>query len=160
MGVDANASHKGVSTGTDRLPGLDGLRGIAVLLDLLLHYCPHTATRTVLDRIIRRGGFGVEVFFVLSGFLITDLLLREERAHGHISIRLFYARRALRILPPLLLLLIFLAVARGWGGIQTPVRDLFAGLFFFRNYAGTSGEQPTSGRCRLRSSSTCSGHLR
>jgi len=54
-----------------------------------------------LDRIpiLRRGGFGVDIFFALSGFLITTLLLREEERFGSISLRSFYVRRALRIWP-------------------------------------------------------------
>jgi peptidoglycan/LPS O-acetylase OafA/YrhL len=49
--------------------------------------------------ILRSGGFGVDIFFALSGFLITTLLLREEERFGSISLRSFYVRRALRIWP-------------------------------------------------------------
>lgn len=71
-------------------PDLEGLRAIAVLLVLLYHVgVPGFA-----------GGFvGVDIFFVLSGFLITGLLLRELRSTGALSIRGFYARRARRLLP-------------------------------------------------------------
>ncbi|NMO52565.1 acyltransferase [Actinoplanes sp. TBRC 11911] len=69
---------------------IEGLRGIAVLLVVLAHAgVPWLA-----------GGYvGVDVFFVISGFLITTLLLREAEATGRISVRRFYARRALRLLP-------------------------------------------------------------
>jgi peptidoglycan/LPS O-acetylase OafA/YrhL len=69
---------------------LEGLRGVAILLVLLFHAgIPGFA-----------GGFvGVDVFFVLSGFLITGLLLREREQHGRVNLRAFYARRARRILP-------------------------------------------------------------
>jgi peptidoglycan/LPS O-acetylase OafA/YrhL len=71
-------------------PDLEGLRGVAILLVLLFHAgLPWVA-----------GGFvGVDVFFVLSGFLITGLLVREYEAHGRVDLRSFYARRARRILP-------------------------------------------------------------
>ena len=71
-------------------PDLEGLRGVAILLVLLFHAgLPSVG-----------GGFvGVDVFFVLSGFLITGLLVREYEAHGRVDLRAFYARRARRILP-------------------------------------------------------------
>src|SRR5262249_4011150 len=69
-------------------PALDGLRGVAVLAVLLFH-AGHL-----------RGGFlGVDLFFTLSGFLITSLLLAEHSASGRISLRNFWSRRARRLLP-------------------------------------------------------------
>ncbi|HEV7526556.1 MAG TPA: acyltransferase, partial [Acidimicrobiia bacterium] len=71
-------------------PALDGLRGLAVAAVLLFHG-GHLA-----------GGFlGVDAFFVLSGFLITSLLLAEARGRGRIVLREFWARRARRLLPAL-----------------------------------------------------------
>ena len=84
---------------SERLPALDGLRGIAVLLVLLAHSTPPTgrglagATAAVL----RTGWVGVDLFFVLSGFLITRILLRTRERPDYF--RAFYARRARRILP-------------------------------------------------------------
>lgn len=79
-------------------PALDGLRGIAVLLVIVTHAgLPH------LDQ---AGSVGVTLFFVLSGFLITRLLLDEHQRTGRINFRRFYARRARRLLPALGLLLI------------------------------------------------------
>jgi peptidoglycan/LPS O-acetylase OafA/YrhL len=71
-------------------PDLEGLRGVAILLVLLFHAgLPGMG-----------GGFvGVDVFFVLSGFLITGILVRERERTGRIGLRAFYARRARRILP-------------------------------------------------------------
>jgi peptidoglycan/LPS O-acetylase OafA/YrhL len=83
--------------------GLDGLRFFAILGVLFVHsplvdmWAPHF-------RFFGRGFLGVDFFFVISGFLITTLLLREEDRKGRISLRGFYWRRALRILPLFLLL--------------------------------------------------------
>jgi peptidoglycan/LPS O-acetylase OafA/YrhL len=74
---------------------LDGLRALSLLLVVASH------VRTVLPiQHYFSGGLGVGIFFVLSGFLITILLLREELASGTISLGAFYIRRAFRILPP------------------------------------------------------------
>ncbi len=76
---------------------LDGLRGLAVLLVLVLHFA---------GRYVLVGGWaGVDIFFCLSGFLITALILDERRVHGRLHLGRFYARRACRLLPALFLLL-------------------------------------------------------
>jgi peptidoglycan/LPS O-acetylase OafA/YrhL len=91
-GVDSKGPESTeVRTGLSWRPGLDGLRGIAIVAVLIFHF----KTKPYLPG----GGFGVDLFFVLSGFLITTLLLEEWNATGGISLRRFYARRALRLLP-------------------------------------------------------------
>ncbi|MDT0185766.1 acyltransferase family protein [Microbacterium sp. ARD31] len=72
-----------------RLPGLDGLRAVAVLLVVVYHLFPA----------LPAGFLGVDVFFVISGFLITTLLLREHDEHGRIGLVDFWRRRARRLLP-------------------------------------------------------------
>src|SRR3972149_10144231 len=70
-------------------PDIEGLRGIAVLLVVLFH-----------AGLPIPGGFiGVDVFFVISGFLITGLLVREHERTGRVSLSNFYARRIRRLLP-------------------------------------------------------------
>lgn len=86
------------------LAGLDGIRGIAILMVLLWHTAsqlrfPPGALGPIRG-LVGMGWAGVDLFFALSGFLITSLLLREEQARGVFSLRRFYLRRALRILPP------------------------------------------------------------
>jgi hypothetical protein len=80
-----------LAQGLDRshLPSLDGLRAIAAFL-VVLYHCFLPALP---------GGMGVLAFFVLSGFLITWLLLKEEERYGKVSLKLFYVRRSLRIFP-------------------------------------------------------------
>ncbi|QIM20424.1 acyltransferase [Phycicoccus sp. HDW14] len=77
-----------------RLPGLDGLRALAVLAVIAFHLDP---------RWLPGGFLGVDVFFVISGFLITTLLLRERADTGRVDLRAFWTRRARRLVPALLL---------------------------------------------------------
>lgn len=77
------------------VPALDGLRAIAVLMVLLAH-CKE-GTRNWIWQVLHQGGFGVYLFFVLSGFLITRILLSEKNKPAYF--RNFYARRTLRIFP-------------------------------------------------------------
>ena len=86
-------------------PDIEGLRGIAILLVVLFH-----AGVSAL-----RGGFvGVDVFFVLSGFFITAMLARELDETGDVDVNAFYTRRALRLLPALLVTLLVTLGAVFW----------------------------------------------
>ncbi|HXI40052.1 MAG TPA: acyltransferase, partial [Bryobacteraceae bacterium] len=89
---------------TDRIPTLDGLRAVAILLVLI----SHAIDRTQHTGLAELGHAGVAIFFALSGYLITTRLLIEYRATGAISLRNFYVRRAFRILPPAMLYLAIL----------------------------------------------------
>jgi peptidoglycan/LPS O-acetylase OafA/YrhL len=82
------------------LTALDGLRGVGLLGVLLFHA----------DGALPGGYLGVDLFFVLSGYLITALLLAEHRAHGHIQLYAFWVRRCRRLLPALLALMPAVAV--------------------------------------------------
>src|SRR5262245_8347810 len=79
------------------IPSLDGIRALSVIIVMLSH---------VGYGDIVPGGLGVTVFFFLSGYLITTLMLSEYRRTGAISIANFYLRRAFRLLPPLLVTLL------------------------------------------------------
>jgi peptidoglycan/LPS O-acetylase OafA/YrhL len=109
-------------------PDLEGLRGVAILAVLLFHAgIPGTD-----------GGFvGVDIFFVLSGFLITGLLLREREERGSISLSGFYARRARRILPAALVVLVAILVASWFVlpplDIPDVAKDVFASALFVGN---------------------------
>lgn len=112
---------------------LDGLRAISVLLVLISHARGAEAFHWL------RGANGVTVFFVLSGFLITTLALREEARQGFLDIRAFFIRRIFRILPVYYLALgLYCALILGLG-IEGHRRDDFLGAlpfyaFYFQEY--------------------------
>ncbi|WP_375405687.1 acyltransferase family protein [uncultured Amnibacterium sp.] len=110
---------------SDYLPGLDGVRAIAIGAVIIDHtfFGPFTG-----------GGLGVDIFFVLSGFLITRLLLMELRVAGRLRLGRFYTRRALRLYPPLLIALaltfcLFLIVGDDYSTSPTWQALLVAGLY-------------------------------
>jgi peptidoglycan/LPS O-acetylase OafA/YrhL len=108
------------------VPSLDGIRAVSFLLVFAAH-----AGVTVVP-----GGFGVTVFFFLSGYLITMLLRVERKASGTVSLSQFYMRRALRILPPFYLVLAFAALVAAVGPIAGGVepRALAAQALHLANY--------------------------
>ncbi|HEX2962247.1 MAG TPA: acyltransferase [Ignavibacteriales bacterium] len=112
------------------IPGLDGLRGMAILLVMLFH--------TGIPNF--RGGFtGVDIFFVLSGFLITSLLLSEATEAGRINLKYFYMRRILRLLPALVLMLIIVTLTAQALNLKGSAYTDFTGgiitLFYSANLA-------------------------
>jgi peptidoglycan/LPS O-acetylase OafA/YrhL len=112
-------------------PALDGLRAVAIAAVLLYHA----------GAILPGGTVGVDLFFVLSGFLITTLLLEQRNATGSISLRRFYRRRALRLLPALFgVLAAFLAISVavavvGNDSLRQEVFGVLAGVGYFSNVA-------------------------
>jgi len=110
-------------------PEIQGLRFIAVGAVVLYHLWPNRIT----------GGYvGVDVFFVISGFLITSHLLREVLASGRIRLGRFYARRARRLLPASLLVLALIAIAtwlllpsRLWGQV---LHEVVGATFYVENW--------------------------
>jgi peptidoglycan/LPS O-acetylase OafA/YrhL len=111
-----------------RIPALDGVRGVAVLLVVASHSIP----------LMHGGVIGVDLFFVLSGFLITSILLQEHRATGSIDIGRFYLRRALRLLPamfPVLLLVTgYAAIRQSPETFAATVSDAKSILFYYFNW--------------------------
>ncbi len=88
-------------------PGLDGLRGLLVVMIMVFH--SFVLWSPLYGRAVPGAYITINMFFVLSGFLITSLLLTEHDRHGRVSFSSFYGRRALRLLPALVaMLLVFL----------------------------------------------------
>ena len=106
----------------ESIPSLDGLRAISIGMVILGHaYVPTSLWARIL---FAHAGLGVRIFFVISGYLITNLLLEELRQFGNVSLRLFYARRALRILPAFLLFVTALVVLNQRAVITLPPGNL------------------------------------
>lgn len=109
---------------TSDIPALDGIRALSVLLVILAHLGVSWAS----------GGHGVMMFFVLSGFLITWLLLKENEQTGHVSLRLFYARRALRIFPAFYVFWLCYVVLAWAVQHRTAWPEYLAAFFYVSNY--------------------------
>jgi peptidoglycan/LPS O-acetylase OafA/YrhL len=148
------------ATSGDFRPDLEGLRGVAILLVLLYH-----ARLPGFD-----GGFvGVDVFFVLSGFLITGLLLREHERFGRIDLGAFYARRVRRILPAAAVVLVATMILSWFllAPLELPRRLLSRSATSVsrparRTTSGQTSRRPrssTTGRSGWKSSSTSCGRL-
>lgn len=103
-----------------RFPSIDGLRCLAVVPVVWHHATPSPPTG-----LLGRGPLGVDLFFAISGFLITTLLLRERRAYGVVNVGRFYARRALRIFPAYYLVLGLTTLRAMTWMPAGPVRDHF-----------------------------------
>lgn len=114
-----------MSKGGKRNQALDILRGIAILLVLLFHYSP--------SKVMEGGRSGVDLFFVLSGYLIAGLLFVEYRKSGKINMLRFWVRRGLKIYPPFYVLMAFTAaywfVTKGHES-----EKMFGEIFFVQNY--------------------------
>jgi len=116
-----------------RIPTLDGWRGVAILLVLVDHVARNG--RFQYQTWATLGPFGVDIFFVLSGYLITARLLAERDHAATVSLRAFYVRRAFRILPLVCTYLIALSVLSGLDGLRDfHASEIIGSLFFFRNY--------------------------
>lgn len=116
------------------LPTLDGWRAIAILLVVVDHAVgalrdPHPALMR-----FRLGFLGVYIFFGISGLLITTRLIEEQAMRGGTSLKVFFIRRAFRILPPLLAMLGIVGLAGVAGLIPMPLPLWLFALALLRNY--------------------------
>ncbi|MDN4616193.1 acyltransferase family protein [Leifsonia sp. F6_8S_P_1B] len=117
-----------------RFSGLDGLRAFAVTVVLVYHLFPG----------VQPGGFiGVDVFFVISGFLITSLLMRERRSTGRLDLRRFWVRRARRLLPAIVALVVVCstaALAIGGDVLVGLPRQVLGAATFSANWLSIAGD--------------------
>ena len=119
-----------------RIPSLDGLRAASIALVLF----GHASGTAGFPKAAWLSGFGdlanlgVNAFFIISGFLITSLLMGERASTGSVSLRGFYARRALRILPAAYVFILAIAIAGRLGWLQVGASDLAAALAYVVNF--------------------------
>lgn len=133
LSVSPDSLADGLSRG--HLSSLDGLRAIAVFMVIFYH----------LGFTWISGGVGVLLFFVLSGFLITWLLLKEEERFGSISLRLFYLRRTLRIMPAFYVFWLLLVGALFLFSKRVVVPQAICSFFYVNNYYQALFGDPNTG---------------
>jgi peptidoglycan/LPS O-acetylase OafA/YrhL len=108
----------------NRMPELDGLRGVAILLVVFFHYfVQHVQTRpgslsAYAQKYFSICWLGVDIFFVLSGFLVGGILMDQRQTTNYF--RVFYLRRIMRIVPPYLLFLATLVLSLAWWNHSHP----------------------------------------
>ena len=114
-------------------PGLDAVRGIAVAVILVVHSWPHAAGAGIVS---------VDVFFTLSGFLITTLILQEVDRSGRLALREFWGRRIRRLVPALVVVTAAVVVAALAGAFRntTVARDSLAAFTWSSNWAQSGGD--------------------
>ncbi|MEI7628232.1 MAG: acyltransferase [Bacteroidota bacterium] len=113
------------NTSSNYVPFLDGLRGFAIAIVLIAH--------AGLDKLVP-GGFGVTVFFFISGYLITKLLIREVEDTGKINLQNFYLRRFFRLYPALIAFILLGCISILIIGCTVSAKDILSALFYFTNY--------------------------
>lgn len=119
------------------LPSLDGLRALAIAIVCLSHMADSSGLNGAAWRFQRSlaiGGLGVRIFFVLSGFLITTLLVREFDRSGTLNLRRFYLRRTLRIFPAYYAFLLFVVGVTALGLYRFHYQDGLAPFTYTTDY--------------------------
>jgi peptidoglycan/LPS O-acetylase OafA/YrhL len=116
-----------------RIPSLDGLRAVAIGMVLFGHSI-EMHPPLYLKWIGAYAEFGVRIFFVLSGFLITTLLLEELAVTGRISLKKFYLRRVFRIFPASYTYIVAISLLSAFGVIALHAHDLLHAVTYTANY--------------------------
>ena len=123
---DSQPINPARTLGSGEVASLDGLRAVSVLIVMVAH--------SGLGWIVP-GGFGVTMFFFISGFIITTLLIREQTKRGGIGLRDFYLRRALRLYPALFAFVLAVVAAHWLASTTQPTAlGIAGGFLYFMNY--------------------------
>ena len=110
------------------LPGLDGLRALSVLVVVAFH-----------SGVIEGGWIGVDVFFGISGFLITGLMVAEHNRNGNVALGAFWMRRLRRLVPALIVLLGLVAVLVQFNQVEVTARNIWGALTYSTNWVHIFG---------------------
>jgi peptidoglycan/LPS O-acetylase OafA/YrhL len=119
-----------------RIPSLDGLRGLSILAVITSHAAYHFLQGSptfgpVYRTLSSVANYGVDVFFVISGYLITGILMKNKARNGAISLRAFYQRRAVRIMPLALVYIAVISILGHPSKVQFFYAITFSTSFFF-----------------------------
>ena len=128
------------SPASRRIVGIDELRGVSILIVLFGHGSSTSNSPALLEPMRNLGIVGVELFFAISGFVITLLLMREWQRNAHISLRKFWMRRALRILPPFFAASATIGAVAAFGVMQWWWTSFFGALTFTKNLPLLGGD--------------------
>lgn len=141
MGKPGSDFQECVGLQSNYVPGFDGIRGLSIALVLFSHSVIYQEFTDFQSLGHAAGSAGVTLFFVLSGFLITTLLIREEDQTGKISLSSFYLRRAFRLFPALWLFLSVVFVFWAAGRLpHHPWHSFVTSLLYVRNFIGRGHE--------------------
>jgi peptidoglycan/LPS O-acetylase OafA/YrhL len=113
----------------ERIPSLDGLRAISILLVVFSHVGGNLGYP-----VYTLGNLGVRIFFIISGFLITSILLSEVDRTSTLNLKKFYFRRTLRIFPAYYFFLLIVFIMSLWGIYQISYSTFLLPLFYISNY--------------------------
>jgi peptidoglycan/LPS O-acetylase OafA/YrhL len=117
-----------------RINSLDGLRAVSILLVCVGHLAGTVNFPELLTPLHNIGNFGVKIFFVISGFLITLLLLQEKQRSGSINLKQFYIRRTMRLFPAFYFYILCIALADMFGFITLFSGDILHAATYTMNY--------------------------
>ncbi|MDO3644719.1 acyltransferase [Mucilaginibacter sp. L3T2-6] len=110
-------------------PSIDGLRGISILSVIFRHFSLNESWGVWID-----GTIGIHIFFIISGFLITTLLLKEKISKGCVSLKNFYIRRTLRIFPVAYLYILTLIVLSNIFDFSLSSKSILTSIFYLKNF--------------------------
>lgn len=122
-------------TSANRIPSLDGLRAISILLVIIGHILGTKNFPIQTDDIFNLGNLGVRVFFIISGFLITGILLYEYEKTSTIDLKKFYYRRTLRIFPPFYFFLAIVFILMLINFLDLSIWKWLMAVLYVSNYA-------------------------
>jgi peptidoglycan/LPS O-acetylase OafA/YrhL len=124
---------------TKQIPSLNGIRAISIIIVIIYHlslggFISRNGPLNLLSPVLFNGALGVNIFFLISGYLITILLISEQSRTGQISLSKFYIRRTIRIFPAYYFLLFIYAVLQFIGYLEISVPEWLSSIMYVRQF--------------------------